>query len=291
MEHLLILSYKLEQDLVVHNSCHKLFKIAQSLNIDNIDTICINIATLEDIITIPEEVLNIIPKYSTVIVHNDEISNQLLAQIAGHHQYSIIGNVVQFISPEEVVSARYNGTITANIINNSPSKLYSVSCSHFELSNLPDKIDNITVIDAKVDKNIIKHKDSNLNYNETTEELLKKASTIVVGGIGLKTSLNFEALIIGLSNKLNGQYAGSLLAAEQKLIPMERHIGQSGVSVSPNLYLAIGISGAPQHMVGVNNAKTIIAINNDPNAAIFQYADYGIIGDLFEIVPKLLEQL
>ncbi|MFQ5925822.1 MAG: electron transfer flavoprotein subunit alpha/FixB family protein [Terriglobia bacterium] len=119
---------------------------------------------------------------------------------------------------------------------------------------------------------------------------LTQASIIVAVGRGIKDPGNIE-LARKLASLLGGELAASRPICDEGWLPMERQVGSSGQTVAPKLYLALGISGAIQHVVGMKGARTIVAINKDANAPIFEVADYGIVGDLFEVVPALIEEL
>lgn len=121
---------------------------------------------------------------------------------------------------------------------------------------------------------------------------LPYARIIVAGGRGCGSADGYKALALALAEKLGGEYAGSRAAVDAGWIPSSRQIGLSGhTAASADLYIALGISGAGQHIVGMETAGCIVAINRDLDAPIFNYADYGIAGDLFDIVPALLEKL
>jgi electron transfer flavoprotein alpha subunit len=119
---------------------------------------------------------------------------------------------------------------------------------------------------------------------------LTQAPLIVAVGRGIKSEENIE-LVRNLASALGAELAASRPICDNEWLPMDRQIGSSGQTVAPKLYLAVGISGAIQHVVGMKNSQTIVAINKDPEAPIFDIADYGIVGDLFEIVPALTAEL
>jgi electron transfer flavoprotein alpha subunit len=119
---------------------------------------------------------------------------------------------------------------------------------------------------------------------------LTQAPLIVAIGRGIKAPENIPQAE-ALAKALGGEIAASRPICDEGWLPMERHIGSSGQTVAPKLYLALGISGAIQHVVGMKGARTIVAINKDQNAPIFEIADYGVVGDIFEIMPALMEAL
>ena len=119
---------------------------------------------------------------------------------------------------------------------------------------------------------------------------LTAADIIVSVGRGIKEKDNIP-IVEELAKALGAELAASRPICDNGWLPMERQVGSSGQTVSPKMYLAVGISGAIQHLVGMKGAKTIVAINKDANAPIFEVADYGIVGDLFEVVPALVEEV
>ena len=119
---------------------------------------------------------------------------------------------------------------------------------------------------------------------------LTQAPIIVAVGRGIKAPENIP-MAEKLAKLLGGELAASRPICDEGWLPMDRQVGSSGQTVAPKLYLALGISGAIQHVVGMKGSRTIVAINKDPNAPIFEVADYGIVGDIFELIPALTEAL
>lgn len=147
---------------------------------------------------------------------------------------------------------------------------------------LGQSIDPIETLDSKVEL---------LEFRKTVENVinnLDNAEIIVAGGMGLKNKKGFE-LLHKFANKIGGTVGATRAAVEAGLAPQSIQIGQTGKTVHPKLYIACGISGAIQHTVGMDNSDYIVAINNDKDAPIFDIADTGIVGDIFEIIPKYLE--
>jgi len=185
----------------------------------------------------------------------------------------------------------FGGNIIATIITpDVPIQMATVREGVMEKSiaknNVNGKIKKIPYVSEKIDK-MIKIID---RHFEESKINLKAAPIIVAGGYGMGSKDNFK-MVEELANVLGGEVAGSRAAVDAGFIPHERQVGQTGVTVRPKLYIACGISGAIQHVVGMQGAEIIVAINRDPNAAIFKIAHYGIVGDLHKVIPILIEEI
>jgi electron transfer flavoprotein alpha subunit len=180
----------------------------------------------------------------------------------------------------------FSGKAFANVSINSSIKIISLNQNSFKIKKTEGTATveqlNITVDEPKV---------KITSVNKVTGEVpLTEAEIVVSGGRGLKGPENWN-IVEDLAHALHAATACSRPVADAGWRPHHEHVGQTGIQIAPNLYIAIGISGAIQHLAGVNRSKTIVVINKDAEAPFFKAADYGIVGDAFEIVPKLTEEI
>ncbi|MEO8711329.1 MAG: electron transfer flavoprotein subunit alpha/FixB family protein [Parafilimonas sp.] len=180
----------------------------------------------------------------------------------------------------------FSGKAFANVNIKSTIKIISLNANSFQVK----KTEGVAVVEQlniSVDSPKIKITAVNKVKGEVP---LTEAEIVVSGGRGLKGPENWK-MIEDLAHVLHAATACSRPVADSGWRPHHEHVGQTGIQIAPNLYIAIGISGAIQHLAGVNRSKTIVVINKDPEAPFFKAADYGIVGDAFEIVPKLTEEI
>jgi len=181
------------------------------------------------------------------------------------------GNIIAtIITPDVPIQM---ATVREGVMENVPLDT-AIKGKIVEIPYTPQKIDELIKI-------IEKHQEDN-------KVNLKSAPIIVAGGYGMGSKENFE-ILHELAHVLGGEIAGSRAAVDAGFIPHERQVGQTGVTVRPKLYIACGISGAIQHRAGMQDSNKIVAINNDPEAPIFDVCHYGIVGDVMDIIPKFIE--
>jgi electron transfer flavoprotein alpha subunit len=269
---------------LISNQISAYKKVAQVLQLDD--------PSLEHILVenIAIQIAAIVSKYTHVLINADSFGKNLLPRVAGILELSQISEVIKIISANIFQRYIYAGNIIQEIESFADIKLITVRASSFT-PELELKTPNapITVVEYNnpISSNI-KYIKSNLVDNSVN---LSTAKVVVSGGIGLESKNGFDNLIRPLAAKLNAAVGATRAAVEAEFASNDTQVGQTGTTVAPNLYLAIGISGAVQHIAGMKDSATVIAINIDANAHIFEYADYGIVADLFDIVPQLITLL
>lgn len=181
----------------------------------------------------------------------------------------------------------FSGKAFANIELKTNTRIITLNPNSFPATVSSDAPAAVVPCEAVVDASAIQVKAVNKVKGEVP---LSEADIVVSGGRGLKGPENW-GMIETLAKLLGAATACSRPVADSNWRPHHEHVGQTGLAIAPNLYIAIGISGAIQHLAGVNRSKTIVVINKDPEAPFFKAADYGIVGDAFEVVPKLIEEI
>ena len=192
------------------------------------------------------------------------------------------------LNPFTVYKKVYSGNAYANVLIKSDIKILTLAQNSFEvieISNNP-AIENLAV---QVDGALVKTQVKDVQ-KQTGKILLTDAEIVVSGGRGMKSPDNW-APIIELAGLLGAATACSRPVSDEGWRPHEEHTGQTGKIIAPNLYFAVGISGATQHLAGISSSKYIVAINTDKDAPIFEAAQYGIVGDALKVLPKLIEAI
>lgn len=226
-----------------------------------------------------------------LVLANSSLGNPVSARVSVKVGASLVSNVTDLpdtSSGFKVKRSIYTGKAFANVDLTKDKKILAIKKNAAEIKE--------TGGTATVEKYNVDLNDSDFGAKitktdkATGEVLLPEAEIVVSGGRGLKGPENW-GMIEDLAKELGAATGCSKPVSDMDWRPHHEHVGQTGVKVSPQLYIAVGISGAIQHLAGVNSSKYIVVINKDPEAPFFKAADYGIVGDAFEIVPKLTEAL
>jgi electron transfer flavoprotein alpha subunit len=200
-----------------------------------------------------------------------------------------ISDILSVEGPDTFTRPIYAGNAIATVQSSDAKKVITVRGTAFEKAAREGGNAQVEKIGTTGDAGLSSFVGAELSKSERPE--LTSAKVIVSGGRALQNGENFHALIEPLADKLKAAVGASRAAVDAGYVPNDYQVGQTGKIVAPEVYIAIGISGAIQHLAGMKDSKTIIAINKDEDAPIFQVADIGLVGDLFKVVPELTEKL
>ena len=243
-------------------------------------------------IQLAELIINLFSKHDgkILILSNTNRVKSITSKVAYKIKASLITNAIS--TPKN-----YNPIqITCKGFSSKAFVLYESKSEKTVISLLPNSIglkeNPVTTVLENCSEDIIQDQTISILNKEknSTQISLTDAEIVISGGRGLKGPENWT-MIEELANLLNAGKACSKPVSDMNWRPHSEHVGQTGIAINPNLYIAIGISGAIQHLAGVSSSKKIVVINTDPEAPFFKAADYGIIGDAFEVVPKMIEEI
>ena len=226
--------------------------------------------------------------YGAILASTSSAAKAVMPRVAALLDVAPISDISAVVSADTFVRPTYAGNAMATVRSSDPIKVITVRTSQFETA--PDSGGNATIetVAAAEAQTLSSFVSRNLNITERPE--LTSARVIISGGRGMASGENF-ALLDAVAAKLNAAVGASRAAVDAGFVPNDYQVGQTGKIVAPELYVAVGISGAIQHLAGMKDSKVIVAINKDEDAPIFQVADYGLVADLFDALPELEREL
>ncbi|WP_028231797.1 electron transfer flavoprotein subunit alpha/FixB family protein [Paraburkholderia mimosarum] len=232
-------------------------------------------------------VLKIAKNYTHILAPATAYGKNIAPRIAAKLDVAQISDVTAVDSPDTFERPIYAGNAIATVQSQDPIKVITVRSTGFDAVAAEGGSAAIEKIESAADAGIAQFVNREVTKLDRPE--LTSAKIIVSGGRGLGNGENYTKVLEPLADKLGAALGASRAAVDAGFVPNDYQVGQTGKIVAPQLYVAVGISGAIQHLAGMKDSKVIVAINRDEEAPIFSVADYGLVGDLFSVVPDLID--
>lgn len=229
-------------------------------------------------------ILGIASEYQVILAAHSSFSRNILPRVAALLDVAMIADVLQIKGNNTYTRSIYAGNVHATVQSIDSTQILTVHASNFAAAAVGGNAEVVTLA-APAASN--KTRWVAEQHNHSDRPALSSAKVVVSGGRSLGSAETFEKVLAPLATKLGAALGATRAAVDAGYAPNEIQVGQTGVVVAPQLYFAIGISGAIQHTYGMKDSKIVVAINQDPEAPIFQVADYGLVADLFEAVPEI----
>jgi electron transfer flavoprotein alpha subunit len=233
-------------------------------------------------------IVSLAPNYSHVLAAATVNGKNIMPRAAALLDVQQISEISAVESPDTFVRPTYAGNALATVQSSDKIKVITVRATAFDLAPADGGSAAVESVASQGDTGQTKFMGQEVQRNERPE--LTSARIVVSGGRAMQSGDNFK-LLEAVADKLNAAVGASRAAVDAGFVPNDYQVGQTGKIVAPDLYIAVGISGAIQHLAGMKDSKVIVAINKDEDAPIFQVADYGLVADLFQAVPELTQAL
>jgi electron transfer flavoprotein alpha subunit len=227
----------------------------------------------------------------TVIASATAMTKDLMPRVAARLDAPMASEIIAINDDGSMVRPMYAGNVLATIELQGSVRVVTVRSTAFDAAVLSGETAPVEKMPAELDPASLKMEFVSFNEIKSDRPQLNEAKIVVSGGRGLRSGENFKTVLEPLVDELGAAMGASRAAVDAGFVPNDLQVGQTGKVVAPELYVAVGISGAIQHLAGMKDSKTIVAINKDEEAPIFSVADFGLVADLFKAVPEMTEEL
>jgi electron transfer flavoprotein alpha subunit len=235
-----------------------------------------------------QTILSLAGLYDTFVAPATAMGKNVMPRVAALLDVAQVSEIIEVVSPDTFKRPIYAGSAIQTVQATGSWKIITVRTASFPLASQGNAavVETISAAAAPGLSSFVENK-----FSETARPELTSARIIISGGRALGSAEKFQEVILPVADKLGAAVGASRAAVDAGYAPNDWQVGQTGKIVAPDLYIAVGISGAIQHLAGMKDSKVIVAINKDEEAPIFQVADYGLVGDLFSILPDLQKAL
>ncbi|AQZ50394.1 MULTISPECIES: electron transfer flavoprotein subunit alpha/FixB family protein [Martelella] len=233
-------------------------------------------------------ILDLASGYDVIMAAATAIGKNVMPRVAALLDVMQVSEIIEVIAPDTFKRPTYAGNAIETVKSHDAKKVITVRTASFSAAEMTGSAP-VETVSAAADPGLSSFVENAIAASERPE--LTSAKVIISGGRALGSSEKFQEVILPVADKLGAAVGASRAAVDAGYAPNDWQVGQTGKVVAPDLYIACGISGAIQHLAGMKDSKVIVAINKDEEAPIFQVADYGIVGDLFTVLPELEKAL
>jgi electron transfer flavoprotein alpha subunit len=234
-------------------------------------------------------IVSLAGNYDAIVAPSTTTGKNVMPRVAALLDVMQVSDITKVIAPDTFERPIYAGNAIQTVKSNDKKKVVTVRTSTFQATGAGSATAPVETVAAAADPGISSFVGEELSKSERPE--LTSAKIIISGGRAMQSRENFTKYIEPVADKLGAAVGASRAAVDAGYAPNDWQVGQTGKVVAPELYIAVGISGAIQHLAGMKDSKVIVAINKDEEAPIFQVADYGLVADLYQALPELAQEL
>ena len=270
--------------LIAGYQCDAVVKCAQSIAAVSRVIVIDQLSFKQDVAeSLASVIITLADEMNAILAPSNTFGKNLLPRVAAMLGVGQVSDVIEIVAAKTYVRPIYAGNILAKVISHDAIQLLTIRLTAFSPAQLTDKTADVKQLDCSIASALSEVIAQSLSPSDKPD--LATANTVIAGGRGVKDKQTF-ARLMAIADRMGAAVGASRAAVDAGLVPNDWQVGQTGHVIAPKLYIAVGISGAIQHLAGMKDSGIIVAINKDPNAPIFDVADYGLVADLQTVLPE-----